>query len=67
MQTRIATEGNWLTNSSTTPIGEWQWFTRIDAPDSADLSYITEIDDNTKQMQEAEQEEWRNNQEEISE
>lgn len=59
MKTRIAREGCWLTYAEPKPIGEWEWFLRVDCPNSVDIdaAYIDEPNA-SKEAREKEQDEW---------
>lgn len=65
MKTRIAKDGCWLTYTEEKPIGQWEWFLRVDCPDSVDVdNYYKDIPNAEKESKEKEQEDWRKEQEE---
>jgi hypothetical protein len=60
MKTRIAADGCWLTHNPQRPIGEWEWFLRVDCPDYVDVeNAYADVPNAEKEAAEAEQETWR--------
>lgn len=59
MKTLIADEGKWITFKEERPIGSWEWFKRVDCPDSVDVeATYKQIPDAERVAKEKEQEEW---------